>query len=215
MRDKRTKFYDMSIEEIGLIKQENKRPILGLHVCCGVCVTFPLEFLTPIFKVVILYCNSNIYPQEEYNRRLNEMIRYVEYFNKTFNQDVEMIIFPYDNVAYNEVLAPYKDEKEGGKRCLLCYKTRMEETYKYAEEHNYDYFTTVMTISRQKNSKILNQIGEELSKKYKPKYFYSDFKKKKGIERVQELKKIHNMYNQEYCGCVYSYSKYIKDKSKQ
>lgn len=212
MRDKRTKFYDMSIEEIGLIKQENKRPILGLHVCCGVCVTFPLEFLTPIFKVVILYCNSNIYPQEEYNRRLNEMIRYVEYFNKAFNQDVEIIIFNYDNVAYNAFLAPYKDQPEGKERCKLCYERRMDETYRYADENNFDYFTTVMTISRQKNSKILNEIGEKLSKKYKPKYFYSDFKKKQGIDRSRELRIQHNLYNQEYCGCIYSYLNYKKNQ---
>ena len=210
MPDKKTKYYDMSIDEIDKIKKENKRPILGIHVCCGVCVTFPLEFLTPVFKVVILYCNSNIYPKEEYDRRLKEMVRYVERFNEVFNQDVEIVLFPYDNVAYNAFLAPYKDQPEGKDRCKLCYELRMNETYKYADEKGFDYFTTVMTISRQKNSRILNEIGEKLSKKYRPKYFYSDFKKKRGIDRSRELRIEHNLYNQEYCGCIYSYYNYLK-----
>ena len=200
----------MSIEEIDNIKKEGIRPTLGIHVCCGVCASFPLEFLAPYFKVVILYSNSNIYPEKEYDRRLSELIRYVEYFNSEFSQDVEIVIFPYDNISYNNYLAPYKDEPEGKNRCMLCYEKRMEETYKYADEKGFDYFTTVMTISRQKNSKILNSIGEKLSKKYKPKYFYSDFKKKQGIDRSRELRIKHNMYNQEYCGCVYSYNAYLK-----
>ena len=210
MKDKRTKYYDMSISEIDNIKKEGTRPTLGIHVCCGVCASFPLEFLSPHFKVIILYCNSNIYPKEEYDRRLNELIRYVEYFNNEFNQDVEIVLFPYDNVSYNNYLSPYKDEPEGKTRCKLCYEKRMEETYKYADEEGFDYFTTVMTISRQKNSKILNEIGEKLSKKYKPKYFYSDFKKKQGIDRSRELRIKHDMYNQEYCGCIYSYNAYLK-----
>ena len=119
-------------------------------------------------------------------------------------------MFPYDNVAYNAFLSPYKDQPEGKERCFLCYEKRMEETYKYADEKGYDYFTTVMTISRQKNSNILNKIGEKLSKKYKPRYFYSDFKKKKGINRSRELRIQNNMYNQEYCGCIYSYRVYLK-----
>ena len=90
----------------------------------------------------------------------------------------------------------------------------MDMTYKYADEHNYDYFTTVMTISRQKNSYVLNEIGEKLSHKYKTKYFYSDFKKKQGIDKSIELRKKYNLYNQEYCGCIYSYQKYLEKISK-
>ena len=118
---------------------------------------------------------------------------------------MELIEFIYDNDDYNKSLAPYALEKEGGKRCLICYEKRMDLTYRYADEHGYDYFTTVMTISRQKDSFILNDIGEKLSKKYKTKYFYSDFKKHQGIDRTTELRKEYNLYNQLYCGCVYSY----------
>ena len=210
MNNKKTHYYDLSIATIEEIKKQNVRPTLGIHVCCGPCMAFPLEFLSEYFKVVILYSNSNIYPSEEYYRRLEELKRYVEDFNKKNNGDTEIIEFKYDNIEYTKCLAPLKDEPECGKRCLLCYEMRMDQTYKYADENNFDYFTTVMTISRQKSSIVMNEIGEKLSKKYKTKYFYSDFKKKKGAERGQEIVKEYNMYSQQYCGCVYSYNDYLK-----
>ena len=83
----------------------------------------------------------------------------------------------------------------------------MNEAYKYASENNFDYFTTVMTISRQKKWIVLNNIGIELSKLYpNTKYFISDFKKNKGIDKGLEIAKEHNMYRQDYCGCIYSYN---------
>lgn len=208
MNNKKTLYYDRSLLEIEKIKTLSYRPTLGIHVCCGPCSAFPLEFLAPYFKIYILYSNSNIYPSEEYQRRLTELKRYVDIFNNEHHQDVEIVEFKYDNEKYNVSLAPFKDEPEGGKRCLLCYEKRMNETYKYADEHHFDYFTTVMTISRQKDSYTLNEIGERLSHQYQTKYFYSDFKKRKGIDRGIELRKKYNMYNQEYCGCVYSYLKW-------
>ena len=99
----------------------------------------------------------------------------------------------------------YKDLKEGGSRCVLCYTKRMKEAYDFAEENNFDYFTTVMTISRQKNSQILNKIGKSLELNHsKTKYFYSDFKKNKGIDIGQDMAKKYNLYRQEYCGCEFS-----------
>lgn len=210
MNNKKTLYYDKSIEEIERIKKTHKRPTLGIHICCGPCSMFPLEFLTPIFKVVILFANSNIFPSEEYYRRLNELKKYVDIFNLEHHQDVEIVEFAYQNKEFTQCLEPHKDDYEGGFRCHLCYEKRMRETYKYANDHNFDYFTTVMTISRQKDSYVLNEIGEKLSHEFNTKYFYSDFKKKRGIDRGIELRKQYNLYNQEYCGCVYSYKKYLE-----
>ena len=85
----------------------------------------------------------------------------------------------------------------------------MSEAYDYAEENNFDYFTTVMTISRQKNSKRLNEIGAILAKNKKTKYFYSDLKKRQGIDKSVELSTRLNMYKQQYCGCQVSYEEYL------
>ena len=202
-------YYQKSMIELDKIKRDNKDVSICLHVCCGPCSTHPLEFLTQYFKnIVLVYNNSNIYPSEEYARRLEELERYIDIFNKENEGKIELVKFDYDNVSYNQFLGQYGAIKEGGIRCIECYKKRMDQAYKYANDRGLDYFTTVMTISRQKNSQILNEIGLELSKKYTTKYFVSDFKKKKGIDRKKELIEKYNMYNQEYCGCIYSYQEY-------
>jgi predicted adenine nucleotide alpha hydrolase (AANH) superfamily ATPase len=65
-----------------------------------------------------------------------------------------------------------------------------------------------MTISRQKDSQILNKIGKELEAQHtKTKYFYSDFKKNKGIDVAREMRIHYDLYNQLYCGCKYTYAK--------
>ncbi len=207
-------YYRLCLEEIEKIKRSGKRPTLGIHVCCGPCAAFPLEFLASYFHIVILYANSNIYPSEEYRRRLSELKRYVDIFNARYGQDAEIVEFDYDNESYNRDLLPYAQEKEGGMRCRICFEKRMDLSYAYADAHGFDYFTTVMTVSRQKNSAVLNEIGERLSHKYQTKYFYSDFKKNHGLERGIEIRKEYGMYNQHYCGCVFSYGEYLKREEK-
>ena len=130
-----------------------------------------------------------------------------------FNEMLPSIFIPLSaSKEYNKNLEPYKEQKEGLDRCKLCYKIRMDEAYKYASDNNFDYFTTVMTISRQKNSIVLNNIGLELQEKYKnTKYFIADFKKNKGIDKGLEIAKERNMYRQDYCGCIYSYNKRKSD----
>lgn len=205
-------YYRMMEENLKNIKNLNKKPTLLLHSCCAPCNAFPLVLLVEYFDLTLMYNNSNIYPSIEYYRRLNELKKYVEYINQKYHVNIKIIETPYNNEEYNKFLEPYKNQKEGLDRCKLCYKIRMNEAYKYANDHNYDYFTTVMTISRQKNSIVLNNIGLELQKKYpNTKYFVSDFKKNKGIDKGLEIAKEHNMYRQDYCGCIYSYNKKRSD----
>ena len=83
----------------------------------------------------------------------------------------------------------------------------MEKTAILAKKHNFDYFTTTLSISPYKNAVILNKIGEILEKEYKVKYLYADFKKKEGYKRSIELSKKYELYRQEYCGCKYSITK--------
>ncbi len=202
----KTNYYLKSLEEINKIS--SKKPTLLLHACCGPCLTFPLKFLSQYFEVTVFYNNSNIYPKEEYERRKAEMKKFLEYFYRDYNVKVVVIETPYDNESYNKHLEPYKDQPEGLDRCKICYELRMDEAFKYANENKFDYFTTVMTISRQKNSQVLNEIGQKLAKKYEyTKYFYSDFKKNKGIDEAREMRIHYQLYQQLYCGCKYTYHK--------
>lgn len=209
-------YYKKSREILVNLQESNEKPRLLLHACCGPCSTFPLKDLTPHFKVTIYFNNSNIYPKEEYLRRLEELKKFLIYFENDYHEHVDLIVTEYDNDKYNVDLEPYKDMPEGNTRCFICYEKRMDEAMNYASENGYDFFTTVMSISRQKNSQVLNQIGEKISRKYPDvSYFYSDFKKNKGIDIAREMRIHYNLYQQLYCGCKYSYEKFlIKDKEK-
>lgn len=204
----RVNYYNKSLEIIKNIGDLPQKPKLLLHACCGPCSCFPLTFLCPIFDVTIYFNNSNIYPESEYNRRLEELKKLLEYYKRDYGFDVKIIETKYDNDSFNVDLEPHKDLPEGQERCFICFEKRMDDAFKYADEHGFDYFTTVMTISRQKNSQKLNEIGEKLSSKYKnTKYFYSDFKKKDGALLGIQLKNKYDLYQQLYCGCKYTYEK--------
>ena len=177
------------------------KPKLLLHVCCGVCSVYPLVYLSEYFDITIFFSNSNIYPYEEFNKRLDALNTYL----KSFNNDIKLIVAPYDYEKYDSKVAHLKDENEGGKRCKLCYQIRMEDTYKYACDNNFDYCTTVMSISNRKNADYINEIGEQLQTKYPSvKYLYADFKKNDGITINEKMNKEINLYHQNYCGCKYS-----------
>lgn len=204
----KNKNYQKELQKlIDSVKNLEVKPKLLLHICCGPCSTIPLIELLPYFDITLIYNNSNIYPKEEYDRRLNEAINY--YKEQNYNLDV--ITFEYDNLNYNKDLEPYADLPEGHERCRICFRKRLEFGFRYAKEHNFDYFGTVMTISRYKNALDINRIGSELSELYSPvKWLFADFKKNDGYEKSLVIIKEHHMYFQEYCGCIYSYKKYLE-----
>ena len=190
---------------ISIVSKSGAKPTLLLHACCGPCFTIPYEELKDYFKITVIYNNSNIYPKEEHDRRLEEFKRYL----KEISADIELIEFPYDNVTYNKDLEPYGDMPEGHERCRVCFRKRLDFGFAYAAKNSFDYFGTVMTISRYKNAKDINQIGYELEEKYAPtKWLPADFKKNNGYENSLLIIREHEMYFQEYCGCIFSYKKY-------
>lgn len=200
-------YYNLSLKILDEIRASGQKPRILLHACCGPCSTFPLEFLCPYFHVTLYYQNSNIFPANEYQRRKEELIRFLQAFEANSHYHVDCIFPLYDEESYSKKLAPYAHLPEGSERCFHCYRFRMEEGYHYAEQHGFDYFATIMTISAQKNSIVLNRIGAELERQHaRCRYFYSDFKKKKGADRARELTASYHLYRQDYCGCRYSYA---------
>ncbi|MFA5658212.1 MAG: epoxyqueuosine reductase QueH [Oscillospiraceae bacterium] len=186
---------------IGL-SAEDYVPSLMLHSCCAACSSYVLEYLSDFFKITVFYYNPNIFPAEEYEKRLDDQIKLISRL-KTKNS-VSFIAGSYiPDVFFNQSRG-LEHEKEGGERCFRCYTLRLEETAKYAKENSFDYFTTTLSISPYKNAEKLNEIGKELSQKYGVSYLSSDFKKKNGYKRSIELSKEYELYRQDYCGCVYS-----------
>ena len=193
--------YDIEMEkEIEKIK--NERPKLLLHACCAPCSSAVLERISDYFKISILYYNPNITDEDEYQKRLEELKRFVSIFDTT--KEIEVIDGKYQPEDFFTMSEGLEKEKERGKRCYLCYQMRLRETAKLAKELNFDYFTTTLSLSPYKNSNWINEIGDNLSNMYNVEFLYSDFKKKNGYKRSIELSKEYHLYRQDYCGCIYS-----------
>lgn len=192
--------YDNLMEE--QISKLVKTPKLLLHACCAPCSSACLERLGDIFQIDIYYYNPNIDNIDEYNKRLNEVIRFTKSFKTKY--PVNVIDGGYDSDTFFKMAKGLEEEPERGKRCYECYKLRLKKTSEYASDNNYDYFATTLTLSPYKNSNWINEIGEELDKNTKSTYLYSDFKKKNGYKRSIELSREYNLYRQDYCGCIYS-----------
>lgn len=190
--------YQLELEKI--LNNLSYKPKLLLHACCGVCSSYVLEYLNKYFNITILYYNPNIYPEEEYQKRLNTQKEIIEKMKLNINI---LEIGYLENEFYN-ISKGLEEEKEGGERCSKCYYLRLEKTAKIAKEKDFDYFCTTLSVSPYKDSQKLNKIGKILEEKYNIKYLYSDFKKKNGYKRSNELAKIYNLYRQNYCGCKYS-----------
>ncbi len=192
--------YQKKLEE--LVQNLDYTPKLLLHSCCAPCSSRCIEFLSNYFDITILYYNPNISPEEEYDKRKKEQIKFINEFNS--NNKLDYMDVEYDYNDFLKISKGLEHIPEGGERCFKCYNLRLEKTAILAKENDYDYFGTTLTVSPYKNSQKLNQIGEELSNKYNIKFLYSDFKKNEGYKRSIELSKIYNLYRQDYCGCVYS-----------
>ena len=190
----------------GIIEKIEEGSKLLLHACCAPCSSAVLERLGNFFNIVILYYNPNITNKEEYEKRLDEINKFVSRFKTKYK--IEVISGNYEPCKFFEIAKGLENEPERGIRCYKCYQLRLEETAKIAKENGFDYFTTTLSLSPYKNANWINEIGSELEKKYSVNFLYSDFKKKNGYKRSIELSKKFNLYRQDYCGCVYS----LRDK---
>ena len=124
--------------------------------------------------------------------------------NFRFSSKIDFLEGAYDKTVFYQLTAGMEDEKEGGCRCLLCYRLRLEETAKKAKLEGYDYFATTLTVSPMKSAIKLNEIGRELEENHGINWLPSDFKKRNGYKRSLELSTEYNLYRQNYCGCEFS-----------
>ncbi|WP_300358569.1 epoxyqueuosine reductase QueH [Fusobacterium sp.] len=201
------------IEEIK--KEGGKKPKLLLHSCCAPCSSTVIELLKECFDITIFYYNPNITENEEYHKRYDEMLEYIDKIH--YNISVKEGRYNPKEDFFEKVRG-LEDRKEGGERCYKCYHLRMRETAQKALEDGYDYFTTALSISPMKNSTWINEIGENLEKEFNVKYLYGDFKKKGRYQESIKISKDFNLYRQDYCGCIFSKierENYVKSKEEK
>ncbi|MCM1438111.1 MAG: epoxyqueuosine reductase QueH [Roseburia sp.] len=178
------------------LKGERKK--LLLHACCAPCSSACLERLKDHFDITAFFYNPNI-EDAEYERRKAELIRFCAETGWAKICDCD-----HDTGEFYKAVKGYEHCSEGGGRCTLCFKLRLEKTARAAKESGFDYFATTLTLSPLKDAERLNAIGKELEKEYGVLWLFSDFKKENGYLRSLQLSKEYSLYRQNYCGCVFS-----------
>ncbi len=190
---------DKTLKELTL---QQRRPKLLLHACCAPCSSYVLEYLTQYFEITVFFYNPNISPESEYQHRVSEIQRLI----REMCPSVHFLEGQYEPKRFYEMAKGLEHEPERGERCHKCYRLRMTESALAAKSGGFDYFTTTLSISPQKDSQVLNQIGKEISETTGVPYLYSDFKKHGGYLRSIELSAQYSLYRQNFCGCVFSRS---------
>lgn len=164
-----------------------------LHICCAPCAIYPLEVLRGAgHEVTGLFYNPNIHPYTEYARRLEAVVAYAA------TADMKLIRF--NDYPMEEFLRGVAFREQS--RCEYCYHNRMQHAAHIAKRGNFDAFTTTLLYSKFQDHTRLQELGEDLGRKYGVTFYYDDFRKgwKEGIRISKEM----NMYRQQYCGCIYS-----------
>lgn len=210
--------YQKELDKIIASLSEEFRPKLLLHSCCAPCSSYCITYLREYFDITCYFYNPNITGFAEYEKRYSELVRLSELVNNepyknellTLPGDIKVIDAGYDDRLFFESVKGYEEIPEGGKRCEICFRQRLEGCAIKAKEEGFDYFATTLTISPLKDEQLINSIGRDLSKKYDIPYLFSDFKKKGGYLESIKLSEKYGLYRQDYCGCVYSLRKDYK-----
>ena len=196
--------YQKELEKtIDRLEKDKQIPRLLLHSCCAPCSSYVLEYLSEFFEITVFYYNPNIFPENEYTKRILEQQQLIR--DMKFKHPVTFLAGNYDRERFFEMAKGMELLKEGGERCFRCYELRLRETARIAKDAEFDYFTTTLSISPMKNAEKLNEIGKVIGEQYGVAYLQPDFKKKNGYKRSIELSNIHGLYRQDYCGCEFSY----------
>lgn len=170
-----------------------------LHACCGICSAYPIIQLRDMgYEPIVYFYNPNIYPFEEYSKRLNAQTNLCKYHN------CELIVENYNQDDFFTKVVGFENEPERGKRCDICFNLRLEKSAQKASDLGIKKFTTSIVISPHKNFEKLSSIGKNIAEKYNIEYIDIDFKKKDGFLKTNKIAKSLNLYRQNYCGCKYS-----------
>ena len=175
-----------------------KKLKLLLHTCCAPCSTHVVDVLKDEYELTGYFYNPNIHPETEYRRRHEEMKEYAQRIG------LHLVSAEYDVDRWFQMVKGLEQVPEGGERCFLCYRMRLEKAASYASEHGYDLITTTLSISPHKNASMINRIGAEVARKHGVEFYAADFKKRGGFEKSVKMSKEAGLFRQTYCGCIFS-----------
>ena len=182
------------------LKLPNDADKLLLHSCCAPCAGELMEaFLESGIDYTIFFYNPNIHPEKEYLIRKEENIRFAE------KHGVPFVDADYDTDNWFARAKGMENAPERGERCTMCFDMRFERTALYAVEHGFSVITSSLGISRWKDMNQINGCGARAAAPYEGLVYWDyNWRKGGGSQRMIEISKREQFYQQEYCGCVYS-----------
>ena len=171
-----------------------------LHSCCAPCSGAIIEYLVQKgYKPVVFYSNSNIYPFEEYEHRLSEVLRYAHEFG------LEVVNDSYDHPAWLSCIHGLEDAPERGSRCFECFKFRLLRAAEYAAANGFEVLTTTLASSRWKSLEQVDEAGQWACSQVQGVTWWPQNWRKGGLqERRGQIIREQDFYNQTFCGCEFS-----------
>ena len=163
-----------------------------LHICCAPCGGGCAERMISEGRPPLLYfSNSNLESREEFDRRLESVVRLARHFELALEVD------PYDHAAWLEAVAGLENEPEHGRRCEKCFAFSLGRAAAFAAGKP---FCTTLTVSPRKSSAVIFAVGSKF-----PNFEPVDFKKRDGYRRSCEIARELLFYRQNFCGCEFSH----------
>ena len=150
------------------------------------------------YSVVVYFYNPNIYPVEEYEKRLDAQRTLCAHFG------CELIVGEYEPEIYYESVKGYENEPEKGARCDKCFELRLRKSAEMAKTLGIEEFTTSIVISPHKNYEKLTAIGQSIAQDFDLNYLAENFRKQDGFLKTNQISKSLNLYRQNYCGCKFA-----------
>jgi predicted adenine nucleotide alpha hydrolase (AANH) superfamily ATPase len=144
------------------------------------------------------FYNPNIHPYEEYALRLLDVERSCKKYG------IKLIEGEYDIENWLKAAKGLECEKERGKRCEVCFETRLEVTAQKAKELGENSVTTTLFMSPKKSFEQLSEAANKISQKYNLEVLCFDFRKGGGTNEQFKLAREERLYHQNYCGCMYA-----------
>lgn len=170
-----------------------------LHTCCAICSGYPVSYLQDAgYQVIAYFYNPNIYPQEEYTKRLEAQKILCEHSN------CKLVEGEYKPDEYYEFVKGFENEPEKGARCDKCFELRLRKTAEFAKSIGVDTFTTSIVISPHKSYEKLTEIAVKIAQEYGLNYLAVNFKKNDGFLKTNKISKELGLYRQKYCGCKFA-----------
>ncbi|MGA0882176.1 MAG: epoxyqueuosine reductase QueH [Burkholderiaceae bacterium] len=190
----------MTAKQRQKLELPNNADKLLLHSCCAPCAGELMEaFVESGINYTIFFYNPNIHPEKEYLIRKEENIRFAQ------KHGVPFVDADYDTDNWFARAKGMENSPERGERCTMCFDMRFERTALYAVEHGFSVMTSSLGISRWKDMNQINGSGARAVAPYEGLVYWDyNWRKGGGSQRMIEISKREQFYQQEYCGCVYS-----------